>query len=70
MYSTSFFPSQYKEKSCFMTNLYGHTFESFVSLGADVVMPYFELPTGTHIFQVYFHWSSNIIKFLFSYNML
>jgi len=49
-----------------MTNLYGHTFESFVSLGANVLMPYFELPVGTHIFQVYFHWSSNIVKFLFS----
>jgi hypothetical protein len=49
--STSFFASQSKEESCYMTNSYGHTFESFVSLGADVLMPYFELPTGTHIFS-------------------
>lgn len=64
-FNISFFASQYKEKSC-MTNVYGYSFESFVSLGADALMACFELSTVTNIFQVYFHWSSNIVKFLFS----
>jgi hypothetical protein len=48
--STSFFASQYKEKNC-LTNVYGNTFESFASLRADVLMPYFELPTEHTFFR-------------------